>query len=66
MPASVTIFVCTTTTDRDNATSFLQARGYTDIRVEQATQITYNRDDFFTPPAGPPDISTGHVVIGVK
>jgi hypothetical protein len=65
--SEVAVFVCKTTNNRDDARSFLAARGYTNITVEQTTRITYDAKNF-NDPSGRTDIiiGPGFVVIGVK
>lgn len=66
MLQSIAICVCKTVADRDKANGFLASQGYTNITVEQATTITYDRTEDFYVPAGPFDGATGFVVIGRK
>jgi uncharacterized protein YfdQ (DUF2303 family) len=65
--SEVTVLVCKTTSNRDEAKSFLAERGYTKVTVEETTKITYDAEEF-NDPASRTDIvkAKRFVVIGVK
>jgi hypothetical protein len=65
--SEVAVFVCKTTTNRDDAQSFLAARGYVDITVEETTKVTYDAEQFNDPVSGTDVVKAKRfVVIGVK
>jgi hypothetical protein len=66
MSQSVAIFVCDTPDNRTKAVDFLKAHGYTNITVDKADTITYDRGPKFYSPPNMFETTTGHVVIGVK
>ena len=65
--SQVTVLVCKTTANRDDAKSFLAARGYTKISVEETTKVTYDAEEFNDPASGTDVVKAKRfVVIGVK
>jgi hypothetical protein len=65
--SEVAVYVCKTSGNRDDAKSFLAARGYTNITVEETTRVTYDAKNF-NAPTGQTDIilGAGYLVMGVK
>jgi hypothetical protein len=65
--SEVTVLVCKTTTNRDEAISFLKERKYADITVEETTKVTYDAEEFNDPASGTDVVKAKRfVVIGVK